>query len=404
MFVVLGHCGSDTSFDTSATEAAALEKEKPKKPYPDFPLFPHPNGCWAKKIRGKPCYFGPWADPDGALKRYLDEKDDLYAGRQPRRVSDGITVKHALNSFLASKESLLKSGELSGQSWDMYEATCKIIGAHMDMGRIVCDLQPIDFIELREKLAKGVGLVTLGIRVRIARMVFKHAYDAGLIDNPVRIGPQFKGPSKQNLRIEKNSKPVRMLESQELRAIIDKAQPPFLAMILLGVNCGFGQSDCARLTKSAVDLVNGWIEFPRAKTGVRRKCKLWPETVAALEDVYALARRPASRGDANLVFLTRRGQRYVDRYADGGRRDAIGQRFTKLQSALNLKRRGVGFYTLRHVFETIAGESMDQPAVDKVMGHAPHANDMGANYRERVSDLRLEQVAERVRTWLYSNT
>src|SRR5260370_37543952 len=90
---------------------------KPSKPYPDFPLFPHATKRWAKKIRGQIHYFGPWSDPDGALAKYLDQKDPLHAGRIPRGASDGVTVKELCNQFLNAKYALVKSGELSKRYW-----------------------------------------------------------------------------------------------------------------------------------------------------------------------------------------------------------------------------------------------------------------------------------------------
>src|SRR5437764_10936357 len=101
---------------------------KPSKPYPAFPLTAHPAGCWCKKIRGKLHYFGPWADPDGALKKYLDQKDDLHAGRTPRVRGDGLTVRDLLNRFLTSKRHLVDTREITERTFADYFQTCKRIG------------------------------------------------------------------------------------------------------------------------------------------------------------------------------------------------------------------------------------------------------------------------------------
>ena len=48
---------------------------RPRKPYPAFPLTPHASGAWQKKIRGKTHYFGKWAK---RVNRYLSAIENLF--------------------------------------------------------------------------------------------------------------------------------------------------------------------------------------------------------------------------------------------------------------------------------------------------------------------------------------
>ena len=77
--------------------------------------------------------------------------------------------------------------------------------------------------------------------------VFKYGYEAGLIDKPLRYGPTFKRPGKAMLRRERADKGERLFEAKQLAKIIKAAGVPLNAMILLGVNCGLGNSDCGQL-------------------------------------------------------------------------------------------------------------------------------------------------------------
>gem|GEM_PF-6804621 len=98
---------------------------RPVKPYPEFPLTAHPTGLWCKAINGKTWYFGPWArrqngklvrlPDDGwqdALNRYIDQREDLYAGRAPGIVTSEITVGDLCEQFLSAKLNLLNNGEI----------------------------------------------------------------------------------------------------------------------------------------------------------------------------------------------------------------------------------------------------------------------------------------------------
>jgi integrase len=369
---------------------------KPSKPYPEFPLTAHPAGVWCKKIRGKLHYFGPWDDPDGALKKYLAEKDDLHAGRTPRTDAGAATVKEVCNHFLNAKQALVDAGELSPRTFREYKETTDLLVKRFGKQRVVADLRPDDFGGLRGKMTEQWGPMRVGNVIQRVRSVFKHAYDAGLIDRPIRFGPDFKRPSKKTLRLHRAKQGAKLFSADEVRGLVAAAGQPLRAMILLGVNAGFGNSDCGNLPLSAVNLDAGWIDYPRPKTGMPRRCPLWPETVEALRQALAARPRPKDEADAGLVFITKFGLRWAKDTPDC----PVSKETKKLLNALGINgRKGLGFYTLRHVFRTVADEAKDQPACDYIMGHeVPHISSI---YRETISDERLKAVADRVRAWLF---
>lgn len=406
----------------------------PKKPYAEFPLTPHACGKWVKKIRGKIHYFGQWATRvDGALKRvegdgwedalkeYKAIADDLHAGRTPRTTKGALTVGDLCNRFLTAKLRKVEAGELTPRLFAEYKEVTDLCVSAFGWNRLVDDLAADDFGILRASMARKWGPVRLGNAITRTKSIFKFGYETGLMDRPVRYGPEFVKPDKAVLRKHRAKKPPKMFSPAELRALIDGAlvvgengpelvRPDAIqrAMILLGVNCGFGNTDCAEMTFTGTDLDGGWIDFPRPKTGIARRCPLWPETVSAIRAAVALRPKPADYPECGRVFLTINGNAFVthtpienteDGMRGGARKDLIGIQFRKLIDALGIHREGVGFYALRHVFETVAGESKDQVAVDVVMGHTDPS--MASHYRERIDDSRLRAVVDRVRKWLW---
>jgi len=374
---------------------------KPAKPHRDFPLFAHNTGRWAKKIRGRIHYFGRWNDPDAALKRYLDQKDDLLAGRKPRRPGDGLIIRDLCNRFLTAKRHRVTSGEVQLRTWRDYHETCKVIVRTFGRCRQVEDLRAEDFMRLRARLASGRGLEALGNQVQRSRTLFKFAWDNRLIKAPVSFGPDFRRPGRSARRRARLARPQRLFSAHEICALHDMASIPLRAMILLGVNAGLGNTDCASLRLEHLDFDNAILDYPRPKTGVQRRATLWPNTVAALRLALSVRPRPRSNRDADLVFVTRCGHQWV-RFREKGHVDSINLEFTKLLEAAGIRRRGVSFYGLRHTFETIAGETGDQAAVDRIMGH--EAGNMATVYREWTKDgrenERLRRVTEHVRQWL----
>jgi integrase len=152
---------------------------------------------------------------------------------------------------------------------------------------------------------------------------------------------------------------------EQINKVLSAADVKMRAMIWLGLNCGFGCTDCSELKWTDLDFVNARVKLARKKTGIPRDLPLWPETVDALEKISRTGK---------LVFYTSKGNPYIQTLlkSDGngnGRYttlNTITTNFSRLikKSSFDVPK-GTGFYTLRRTAATIAARSGDPFAVQK---------------------------------------
>ena len=384
----------------AAQKTATARPDRQAKPWPGFPLYLHPSGQWAKKIRGNFHYFG--TDDNEAFKLYQQQKDDLEAGRTPKPPADHrLTVKEMVNVFLTVKETKVESGELDRRTYKEYQRCGRRLMRVLGRGTAVEDLGPNDFLKLRREMSKTLkSLTSIKADIRKMMVFFNFAYNEGYIERPIRPSEALKSPTAAALRREREEKPKKMFQAAQIRAMLVKANVQMKAMILLGINCAFGNTDCVLLTKNRLDLDGGWIRFPRPKTGVRRHCPLWPETTAALKAV--LDQVESKHADyKNRIFVVDK-RKPAAHHIDDGRR--VSLYFRALLDLIGIPKDSPNFYALRHTFVTVAMQprDKDKDAIRMITGHGSNGRDMLDEYNEEdVADARLLAVSNHVHDWLF---
>ncbi len=359
------------------------DNPKPAWPYPEHgKLTAHPNGQWVKKFKNRLMYFGPWANPQDALQRWLTFARNNIAEVEAPAKSD-LTLDYGINAYLRCRLIDMQSQRLGQQQYSEYHRLGELILDSLGRETLIEDLQPDNFRMLLEKLPGGP--YRKANQIVWVKTIFRWmGIEFGIVP---RFGHDFRRPSRKMVRTATKPKPI---DPAAILQALDGATPVVRACILLGINGGFGEWDCAQLRNDEIS--DGVIRCRRSKTGVLRVVPLWPETIQAIA---------AARSDGELVFRTAAGNpvAHLCRQSDLDGRPLAAKSYAITQALRRMKCPWT-FYRLRHTFRSVADETGDTNAIRLVMGHAVPGIE---EHYVHVHEQRARKVVDYVRKWLFKS-
>ena len=149
-------------------------------------------------------------------------------------------------------------------------------------------------------------------KLRTVKALLLWAYDSELIDNLPRCIKKYNDITLPDPKPE-------FFTVKQVQTLYNDASPRMKLWILLGLNCGFTQTDISSLAPDMVDWERGIIARDRQKTGVDSQHKLWPATLKMLRE---------QAGSGPLLLTTEDGQPLLRR-ENQGRRQAVENRYDR---------------------------------------------------------------------------
>jgi integrase len=355
-----------------------------------FPLTLHSTGQYCKKTKGKIHYFG--TEKKQALERYLDQATYLHGSQNSaQKASNGnMTLKELCDLYLQYQHSKLLADDLSAKHHNDQIGSLGKLMSFLGQGRRIRSISTLDLQNYKRKLQNAYGSAhRLNLHISVMKAMFHWARRNDILENIPNIDAVSRGKIVHQAKFT--------FDSEQVKKLLSVSDVQLRAMIWLGLNCGFGCTDCALLRWRDLDFENGRVELARNKTGVPRNLPLWPETIQALKAV------PRS---GQLVFYTAEGHPWIRtllKTEGGGNREyttvnAVTSMFARLLKKAKIHApKGTGFYTLRRTAATLAARSGDPFAVQRLLGHVDLQ--MATRYVQDVSE-QTDRVIENSRKYV----
>ena len=265
-------------------------KQKEKTRSDKFPLTLHSTGQYCNKIKGKMHYFGK--DKKQALERYLEQAAFLHNGKAVmfKTTNGNMTLKSLCNIYLQHQQAKAASAEITFRHYVDQISCLKKFMSFIGQYRKISEISTLDLQNYKRKLKRAYNSAhRINLHISIMKTMFHWAKKNDILHRIPNID------TVSSIKIIHKQRHV--FTSEEIHQLFALADVQMKAMIWLGLNCGFGCTDCAELRWSDLDLVNGRVKLARGKTGVSRDLPLWPETIQSLQDITK---------SGKLVFRTSR--------------------------------------------------------------------------------------------------
>ena len=367
-----------------------MKTQKRKTRSDKFPLTLHKTGQYCKKIKGKTFYFGK--DKQVALERYLEQASLLHHNNSfiTKKKNTAITLKTLSELYLQHQLLKVQNGEMTARHHaDQNNCLNKFVNT---IGRFVkiMDISTLDLQKYRRQINKNYSSQRMNLNISIMKAMFHWAKKNEIVDNIPNIDIISRGKTEHQQRY--------IFSPEQIQKLIELGDIQMKAMIWLGLNCGFGCTDCAQLQWENIDFENNRVIFPRGKTGIMRELPLWPETLDAIKNI-------PHHQDDNLVFHTKHGRPMIsekysriensEKYSST---NMVTTKFSRLIKKAGIHvPKGTGFYSLRRAAATIAARSGDPFAVQRLLGHADLK--MATRYVQDVSK-QMDEVINKTREFI----
>jgi len=307
-----------------------------------------------------------------------------------KTTNGNMTLKSLCNIYLQHQQAKAASAEITirhhADQISCLNKFMSFIGQHHKINEI----STLDLQNHKRKLKRAYNSAhRINLNISIMKTMFHWARKNDVLDYIPNID------AVSSVKIIHKQRHV--FTSEEIHRLFDFADVQMRAMIWLGLNCGFGYTDCAELKWNDLDLVNGRVKLARKKTGVSRDLPLWPETIQSLENIPKSGRLVLyTSGDKPLIRTTYHISK--DGSSKYSNINLVTSRFCKLMKKTGIRApKGTGFYTLRRTAATVAARSGDPFAVQRLLGHANLK--MATRYVQDVSE-QTDRVIENSRKYV----